>query len=196
MTTEEKLQHFYAFSMESACREAEQMLTEYKASLDAQFETHKEAKNAEIARRLHDGANEVKREMNKTLSNEQLEIKRLLSKKNREIRHLLFLEVKDKLLDYKSAHPDEYLALICRKVNEARDFAAGDEMTIYIDPSDEKFLDRIAKRTGVIPTVSKESFLGGMRAVIRSKNILIDNSFTTLIKDAKHNFTFDGGMVQ
>ena len=41
----------------------------------------------------------------------------------------------------------------------------------------------------------QEEFLGGMRAVIASKHILIDNSFKTLLSEAKSNFTFDGGKI-
>ena len=37
--------------------------------------------------------------------------------------------------------------------------------------------------------------MGGMRAVIRSKNILIDNSFLSLLKDAKEKYIFTGGMT-
>ncbi len=37
--------------------------------------------------------------------------------------------------------------------------------------------------------------MGGMRAVIRSKNILIDNSFATLLRKAKEEFVFAGGMT-
>ena len=43
--------------------------------------------------------------------------------------------------------------------------------------------------------LSRETFQGGMRAVIPSKNILIDNSFKTMLEDARGRFTFqDGGM--
>lgn len=196
MTTEEKLQHFYTFSMDSASREAKQILDDYRAALDAQFEAHRDVKETEASRQLTDGANEVKREINKTLSNEQLNIKRVLSQKEREIRHQIFHEVQDKLIAYKSDSPAEYLDLICRKIREAQDFAAGDEMTIYIDPEDEALVGKIKEKTGIAPAVSKESFLGGMRAVIRSKNILIDNSFASLMREARSNFTLDGGMAR
>lgn len=196
MTTEEKLQHFYAFSMESACREAEQILSEYKSALNTQFETHKEAKLAEADQQLNDQINEAKREINKTLSAEQLNIRRLLSGKEREIKQQLFDEVRTKLMVYKTASTDQYLELLCRKIKEAQTFAGTDAMTIYIDPSDAALAAGIETRTGITPTISKEVFLGGMRAVIHSKNILIDHSFTTLLQEAKENFTFDGGMAR
>lgn len=194
MTTEEKLQHFYDFSMKSADTEAKQILSEYQSTLDAQFRAHKEEKNLEAERQLKDEANKARREINKALSAEQLNIKRLISNKEREIKEQLFAEVKDKLIAYKSASPAEYLDFICTKIKEAWAFAAGDEMTIYIDPSDEALQKDIEDKTGVKTTISKEIFFGGMRAVISSKNILIDESFVTLMNEAKDNFTFDGGI--
>ena len=53
----------------------------------------------------------------------------------------------------------------------------------------------LAARFGFAPVVSREAFMGGMRAVIRSKNILIDNSFATLLREAKEEFVFAGGMT-
>ena len=193
MTTEEKLQHFYAFSMESACREAEQILTDYQSALDAQFAAHKENKQEEAARQLADESNKAKREINKAISAEQLRIRRRVSRKEKEIKHLLFEEVFAKLKAYKETSADAYLELLCRQVLDAKQFASGDQMTVYIDPSDASFMEPIEKKTGITPVVSAETFLGGMRAVIHAKNILIDNSFSSLMQEAKNNFTFYGG---
>jgi len=38
--------------------------------------------------------------------------------------------------------------------------------------------------------ISQYPFLGGTRAVIISKNVLIDNSFETKLKEAGENFQF------
>ena len=42
-------------------------------------------------------------------------------------------------------------------------------------------------------TVSAEDFRGGVRAVIRSRNILIDNSFKTQLRNEYDKFMFAGG---
>ena len=44
-------------------------------------------------------------------------------------------------------------------------------------------------------TVSQYSFSGGMRAVIPSKNILIDHSFETKLIEEKERFVFKGGDI-
>ena len=47
--------------------------------------------------------------------------------------------------------------------------------------------------TGIHLTVSAEDFIGGVRAVIRSRNILIDNSFKTQLRGEYDKFLFLGG---
>ena len=88
---------------------------------------------------------------------------------------------------------EDAFARLTKKIQEALDFAEDDVITIYIDPSDEALLPALTKHFGFTPVLSKESWMGGMRAVIRSKNILIDNSFATLLHDAKEEFIFTGG---
>ena len=44
MTTEEKLQHFYDVSINSAQEEAQKALTEYRAALEREMEQHKQEK--------------------------------------------------------------------------------------------------------------------------------------------------------
>lgn len=46
MTTEEKLQHFYEVSMDTAREEATKVLDEYKAALETEMERHKQEKQA------------------------------------------------------------------------------------------------------------------------------------------------------
>lgn len=82
-----------------------------------------------------------------------------------------------------------------QRIQEARDFAGEDALVVYLDPADQNWIPELAARFGFAPVVSREAFMGGMRAVIRSKNILIDNSFATLLREAKEEFVFAGGMT-
>ena len=47
--------------------------------------------------------------------------------------------------------------------------------------------------TGIHLTISAEDFTGGIRAVIRSRNILIDHSFKTALRNEYDKFLFSGG---
>ena len=80
------------------------------------------------------------------------------------------------------------------KAQEPRRTASKSFVELSLEQS-KKDDDRTAatKKSGIKPVVSNVAFGGGIRAVIRSRNILIDNSFDTLMAEAKENFIFDGG---
>ena len=78
MTTEEKLQHFYEVSMESARDESEKALEEYRAALSQMLAEHKEDNQKNAGNQLKLETENAKRELNKALSAEQLHIKRRL----------------------------------------------------------------------------------------------------------------------
>lgn len=193
LTTEEKLQHFYNASIESAAKDAEQLKNEHQEALDKIFQEHKETKERQAKAQLQTESDNLKREINKTVSARQLEYRRILSSRTEEFKKKIFQEVEEKLNGFKSS--SDYTDYLCSRIHEALDFAGEDEMVIYIDPSDEALLPALTQRLGFAPTLSRESWMGGMRAVIRSKNILIDNSFATLLHDAKEEFIFTGGMA-
>ena len=55
-------------------------------------------------------------------------------------------------------------------------------MIIYINPSDADKKEALEAAAGVSLTVSAIDFGGGIRAVIRARNILIDESFVTKLE--------------
>lgn len=193
LTTEEKLQNFYTASIESAQNEAKTLLDEHKAALDKIFQEHQEMKNRQAEAELSAEADKLKREINKAVSSEQLHIKRMLSDKQEDLKAQLFVEVKNKLSAYMDT--PAYEQFLYQKIKDALAFADGEEIIIYIDPADEIHQHSLMQKLGIMPRLSRETFQGGMRAVIPSKNILIDNSFKTMLEDARGRFTFqDGGM--
>lgn len=192
MTTEEKLQNFYTHSLDSAQNEAQRMITSHEAALTKLFEEHKETKLRQAEEELAVETEKAKRDAGKALSAEQLKVKRLLSRRNMELKDKLFAEVREKLLAYKAE--DSYGDYLARKIQEALDFAGTDSLRLYLDPSDQNRKDALEQRLSVTLTISSTPFLGGIRAVIPEKNILIDNSFETLLTEAQDGFIFHGGI--
>ena len=191
MTVEEKLEHFYNASIESAAKDAEHLQREHQEALDKIFQDHKETKERQARAQLQAESDKLSREINKEVSARQIEYRRILSSKTSEIKKKIFLEVEEKLNKFKTF--PEYMDFLVKRIQEALDFAEDDVITIYIDPSDEALLPALTEHFGFTPILSRDSWMGGMRAVIRSKNILIDNSFATLLHDAKEEFVFTGG---
>ena len=86
-----------------------------------------------------------------------------------------------------------YNDFLVKCIRKAEQFAGDDPVVIYINPSDEEKRTELEKETGAKLTVSAEDFIGGVRAVIRSRNILMDHSFKTQIRDEYDKFLFLGG---
>lgn len=193
MTTEEKLQKFLETSMEDARSRSMALFHEYKDALDQMYEQHVENETAQAQLRLKLEAQRFERDMNKELSKEQIMIRQRMSRRVADLEDKLFVEVENLLAEFMET-PD-YEAYLIEKIKEARDFAAGQELIAYIDPADEERRRGLEIASGIRLTVSEYSFRGGIRAVIPSKHILIDNSFAAKLAEARENFTLDGGRL-
>lgn len=191
MTIEEKLQHFYDSSIEEAYQEASQMIEEHKKNLDAMLSEHKRSRRQSAEAEVKAEAENARREVNKALSAQQLMIKRNWTKKQNELKDKLFAEAQNLLEDF--VKTPEYDSYLCRKIKDAQDFAGEDELHIYLTPSDSSRLESISQKTGAALRLADEEFIGGIRAIIPGKNILIDNSFREAFLACKKEFKFDGG---
>lgn len=191
MTIEEKLQHFYDSSIEEAYQEASQMIEEHKKNLDAMLSEHKKSRRQSAEAEVKAEAENARREVNKALSAQQLMIKRNWTKKQNELKDKLFAEVQNLLEDF--VKTPEYDSYLCRKIKDAQDFAGEDELHIYLTPSDSSRLESISQKTRAELRLADEEFIGGIRAIIPGKNILIDNSFREAFLACKKEFKFDGG---
>lgn len=193
MTIDEKLQHFYEVSLDEAREDAAQAIQEHKNYLAEKLEEHKETgrQNAEAEIKAETG--HVRREVNKALSAELITLKRDWSRKQEELKETLFAEVEAKAKQF-TATPDydEYLS---RRIAAAKEFAEEDEIHIFLSASDKDKLETLEQKTGVKLQIAKEDFLGGIRAEIPHKNILIDNSFSANLNSLRKEFKFDGGLT-
>ena len=192
MTTEEKLQHFYEVSIESAKEEASKANSENKASLEENLEKHKKEKQAASENQFKIESENAAREINKALSSEHLHIKRRLSKKQQELQEKLFDEVEEMLQTFLAT--PQYEDWLEEKIKKALEAAGEDQAEIYLSSGDQTLAEEMEKRTGIRPLISQTSFIGGIRAVIPDKNILIDYTLLTMLENEKENFNFDGGL--
>lgn len=191
MTIDEKLQHFFEVSEEEARLEASQAIEEHQKTLAKMLREHKQARRQSAEAEIKAETESARREVNKALSTEQLTIKRDWTRKQNELKEKLFAEVKEHLEQF-IATPG-YEDYLCKKIREAMDFAGEDELLIYLSPADSPRVSVLSERTGFPLKVADESFIGGIRAMIPSKNILIDNSFLESFSSLRKDFKFEGG---
>lgn len=189
MTTEEKLKHFLDVTVENANEKSVKTIEEYRKRLETVFESHKEDALRKQKLQIKLSEENLKKEKNTEVSKQQMEIKKELGKKQEELKSLLFHEVENKLEEYMSTK--EYDKYLISYIKEAKAFAGNEEIQIYIDPADAEKRMALEAATGMEISISEYGFHGGMRAVIRSKNILIDQSFETRLNEAKNEFSFN-----
>lgn len=188
MTTEEKLQHFLEFCMEDARTRSAKMLDEYTSALEQTFLEHQEDAKRRAKQQVSLEKDRIEREINKKLSMEQIGMKRNFGHKQEELKDKLFSELQDKLAGFMESA--EYTKLLEKQILEARTLAGKEFITIYIDPADIEKINELSNLCSSDIRVSEYSFMGGTRAVIPSRHILIDNSFQTRLAEAKHSFRF------
>lgn len=191
MTIDEKLSHFYDITVEDARTKAAAILEEHKEALEKMTAERKALSEENAQAQIKAETANARREVNKALSAEQLTIKRDWTKKQNELKEKLFSEVKE-LMDSFTKTP-EYETYLTGKIKEALDFAEDDEISVYLSPEDSALAEKLQQTTGVTIQIAKDSFLGGIRATIPQKNILIDHSFAGNFEAAYKEFKFDGG---
>lgn len=192
MTTEEKLKHFEEAALEEARQKSARAVEEHRQVLEKLKQDHIDEKDRQAALQIKTETDKLKRANNMAVSKEEIEIKRQISRKHDELKEKLFVEVRQKLDDFMTT--SAYQKLLIREIKEVLEVAGEDEVTIYIDPADESMLTSLHAATNTALTLSQYSFGGGIRAVLPSRHILIDNSFSTKLGEIKQDFRFDGGM--
>ena len=192
MTIDEKLHHFYESSVEEAKETASREIQEHKEKLQQMLESHKALCRQTADEALKSETDNARREINMALSAEQLTLKRNFTKKQTELKDQLFSEIRTRLKDFMAT--PQYEDYLCEKIKEAKDFAGGDELFIYLSSGDSGKIPALSQRTGLALLPSEEDFLGGIRATNPSKNILIDNSFAEKLQTMRKEFKFDGGL--
>jgi len=187
MTIEEKLELFKKSTMEEVTKRSQDILGDYRQSLEKMYEARVHQAKVKAEDQIKTQTDELMREHNRTLSREANNIKRDIGVKHHEVKEAFFKDVEAKLVEYTKT--PEYEEQLTRLIKNAKKVAKANPITIYIDPVDTDKVKRLEEDTDMAITISKYPFLGGIRAVISSKNILIDNSFASKLAEVKQSFT-------
>lgn len=188
MTLNEKLDIFYTSVIDSATAQSVEIIDEYQKALKKIYNERKEAAVKRSKNTYRVETDNILREKNRKLSQDTLVIKRRVLEHTELLTDKIFVDIQKKLSSFMKT--GQYKELLKNKIKEAYDFARGDEIIIYINPSDEGLIPILEQETGIQLTLSNRDFLGGIRAVIPTRTILIDHSFLTKLAEAKNSFNF------
>lgn len=191
MTLDEKIAYLQTTSMEQARAEGNAIIDTHKEALEKIFEDHKAEALRQAETRIKAETTNARLTLNQAVAKSQLEIKRSQGKIQQELKDKVFEEAGEIIQEYMKTEAYDDFLIKC--IRQAERYAGTSEIVIYINPSDEQKRSDLEDATGVHLTVSAEDFIGGIRAVIRSRNILIDNSFKTQLRNEYDRFLFLGG---
>lgn len=188
MEINEKLDIFFRAAIATAEEQSGELLENDKRAYLEELEDYEKTKQDGQQTRERVAEEKVKKEVNRAISEQIVALKKEYHKAQEERKEELFSIVERKLSDYRKT--DDYRRFLEEKIKEALVFAKGAEMILYIDPADSELKESLEQETGCVITVSREIFGGGIRAVIRSKNVLIDESFAGRLKVEKESYSF------
>lgn len=187
MTLDEKLNVFYDSTIEDATKKSEEILIEYKETLKNIYEEHKKETEERAVFSLEVETKKLLQEKNKVLSVQSLDFKRQINEKTESLKKILFKDVKKSLAAF--MEKEEYKDLLVIQIKDSAAFSNGDTMTIYINASDTDKKSFLEEKSGFPVTISAIDFMGGTRAVIHERNVLIDHSFSSKFIEEKELFS-------
>lgn len=187
MTLEEKLDIFYNSAINDATTQSVKILDEYKATLEKIQKEHEEETLKKAQDTLKQESEYLVRNKNKRISDESLLLRREATKKIKECEKKIFEKVEQKIAAFMKT--PQYAELLKHQIKEALTFAKGEPIELYINSTDAQKKQDLENALDCSILISNIDFIGGTRAVIRNRNILIDNSFATKLAEEKDLFT-------
>lgn len=186
MKIEEKLKHFTVVTIENVQNKCDMELEKYKSEQDERFERHKAEALRLAALQEKTMKEQIERKASKEYTMEQLHIRRKINHKQDELREKLFADVESKLMEFKQGL--DYKLYLVRQIKKAKEFAGEEQIHIYIDKTDEYMKAELESECKVALQVSSYHFIGGIRAELPDRNILIDNTFETRLEEEREKF--------
>lgn len=174
-------------SIEDTSIKSDKILSQYKQSLDEEFERYKESAVQESEFLKKSKINSTKQQLRKALAKEQLEIKRQITNKQNQIKANVFASVTSKIEEYKKT--PEYVQSLKNQITNISSKYIEPDIVFYITVEDSALLDELKNVTNANIIISEVSFMGGIKAVIPSRNMLVDLSLKTKLMEAEEQFT-------
>lgn len=191
MNEKERIKHIQDVVMEEARAQGNDIIGKHQEALDEVFETHREEALRQQKVRIRAEQHAAKREIKTAISKRQLSLKRELNKVKNELKAELFLEVKTLLLDYMKT--EDYKELLLTYADQVLKYADGEPLAIYVSCEDKRAKEFLEEKMSLRVHTSEEDFIGGIKAILPSRNILMDHSFLSSLEKMEEEFILEGG---
>lgn len=189
MDLEDKFAYFETQVNQQAQDIIDEQVNQYRATLQKDYDEFVKNTNQEFDAKFVNAKKDMRKELNKNISQSQIHLQRDLYLQEEKLKKTLFAEFNDAIQNYMQT--DEYRNQLVVMINNLKDYAEKnrEELVVYINHSDQGMLETLLEETNANIQISDREFLGGVRGVLKDRQVLIDYSFSTLLANVEDSFT-------
>lgn len=189
MDLEDKFAYFETQVNQQAQDIIDEQVNQYRATLQKDYDEFVKNTNQEFDARFVNAKKDMRKELNKNISQSQIHLQRDLYLQEEKLKKTLFAEFNDAIQNYMQT--DEYRNQLVVMINNLKDYAEKnrEELVVYINHSDQGIIETLLEETNANIQISDREFLGGVRGVLKDRQVLIDYSFSTLLANVEDSFT-------
>lgn len=189
MDLEDKFAYFETQVNKQAQDIIDEQVNQYRATLQKDYDEFVKNTNQEFDAKFENAKKNMRKELNKNISQSQIHLQRDLYLQEEKLKKKLFAEFNDAIQNYMQT--DEYRNQLVVMINNLKDYAEKnrEELVVYINHSDQGMYEILLEETNANIQISDREFLGGVRGVLKDRQVLIDYSFSTLLENVEDSFT-------
>ncbi|MCI6735053.1 MAG: V-type ATP synthase subunit E [Aerococcus urinaeequi] len=189
MDLEDKFAYFETQVNKQAQDIIDEQVNQYRATLQKDYDEFVKNTNQEFDARFVNAKKDMRKDLNKNISQSQIHLQRDLYLQEEKLKKTLFAEFNDAIQNYMQT--DEYRNQLVVMINNLKDYAEKnrEELVVYINHSDQGIIETLLEETNANIQISDREFLGGVRGVLKDRQVLIDYSFSTLLANVEDSFT-------
>ncbi|MHA7117395.1 V-type ATP synthase subunit E [Aerococcus viridans] len=189
MDLEEKFAYFETQVNQQAQDIIDEQVNQYRATLQKDYDEFVKNTNQEFDAKFANAKKNMRKELNKNISQSQIHLQRDLYLQEEKLKKSLFAEFNSAIQNYMQT--DEYRNQLVVMINNLKDYAEKnrEELVVYINHSDQGMIETLLEETNANIQISDREFLGGVRGVLKDRQVLIDYSFSTLLANVEDSFT-------
>lgn len=189
MDLEDKFAYFETQVNQQAQGIIDEQVNQYQATLQKDYDEFVNRTKQEYEAKFETAQKDMRKELNKNISQSQIRLQRDLYLQEEKLKKSLFADFNKAIQEYMQT--DQYHEQLVVMINNLNNYAnkSGEKLVVYINHSDQSQHASLLEETKADVQISDREFLGGVRGVLKERQVLIDYSFATLLANAEDNFT-------
>ncbi|AMB96010.1 V-type ATP synthase subunit E [Aerococcus urinae] len=186
MKLEEKMAYFKDQVTQQSQAEIDQQINQYRQTLEDDYQKFQEQTDETYAHRLVNEKEALRKENNKAISQIQINQQRELFLTEENMKLTLFQTFTKQIESYQKS--EAYIEQLKKMLKNIQAYAGREKYDLYIDENDSHLRSQLESYASHPIIISDRPFMGGIRAVLRERQILVDYSFLTFLDRLKENF--------